>query len=198
MDGTLWDATASYAKIWNVTSAEHGIDLHLTRDDLLPLMGKSIGDILHELMGDCTINEAAFLESLMANEHAMMPQLGGVLFPGVKEGLERLKEHYRLFMLSNCSSRGLVNFTAYTGTTHLFDGLLTQGERPVAKSENLKYMKERYSLESPAYVGDTQSDYDNATAANVPFVFASYGFGHCENPRWTCADFDELVNLFLD
>ena len=52
------------------------------------------------------------------------------------------------------------------------------------KSENIRLIIERNGLKAPVYVGDTQWDFDAATAAGVPFIFAAYGFGHVENtPR---------------
>ena len=48
------------------------------------------------------------------------------------------------------------------------------------KSENIKLIVERNHLQNPVYVGDTQWDCDAATAADVPFIFAAYGFGKVE------------------
>ena len=42
MDGTLWDATGSYAAVWNRCFADCGIDIRLTGADLVPYMGKPI------------------------------------------------------------------------------------------------------------------------------------------------------------
>lgn len=42
MDGTLWDATGSYAAVWNRCFADCCIDIRLTGADLVPYMGKPI------------------------------------------------------------------------------------------------------------------------------------------------------------
>ena len=34
---------------------------------------------------------------------------------------------------------------------------------------------------APIHVGDTVWDYNSATQAGVPFIFAAYGFGNVEN-----------------
>lgn len=183
MDGTMWNATESYAKIWNTTCQEYGIEAAFRGAHLEKFMGMSLESILDHLLGDqLNIDKEQFLKSLAKHEDQMMPKLGGVLYPGTFQSLERLSGKYRLFMLSNCSARGLVNFVNTTGTAHFFEGLLTQGERPVEKSENLRYMIERYSLTQPVYVGDTQADCDQAHSAGVPFIFAQWGFGECLNP----------------
>jgi len=198
MDGTLWNATNSYALIWNQTCEFYGIKSSFSGADLEKFMGMRIEEILDNLLGyNIPISKKSFLKTLGENENQMMPLLGGILFEGVKEGLDNLHKKYRLFMMSNCSARGLINFTLFTGTSSLFSGLLTQGERPVSKSENLRYMSELYSLVSPVYVGDTQSDCDQAHLAHMPFVHAKYGFGRCENPDFSCNNFNEIVDFFM-
>ena len=196
MDGTLWNATASYAKIWNMTCAHFGHESHFTGEQLTQFMGMGIAEIMDCLLGDnIPAPRDEFLQELEVCEDRMMPTLGGCIYKGVKEGLERLKENYRLFMLSNCSYRGLKNFTSFTGTEHLFEGLLSQGERNVSKAENLIYLKSLYGLENPLYVGDTQRDCDQAHQVSVPFAFASYGFGECVDAEITFNDFNEFVKI---
>lgn len=198
MDGTLWNATESYAKIWNETCACFGMKTHFVGSDLLQYMGMGIEEIVGHLLGDNTpADMPQFMTVLYHLEDKLMPTLGGVLFPGVKEGLERLSKRYRLFMLSNCSKRGLVNFTTFTGTTHLFEGLLSQGERPASKNENLRHLIDSYSLAGPVYVGDTQGDCDQAHLAGVPFFFAAYGFGQCADADWLASSFDEMVEILM-
>ena len=40
-----------------------------------------------------------------------------------------------------------------------------------------RLLAERNALDCAVYVGDTQGDLDSASAAGIPFIFASYGFG---------------------
>ena len=199
MDGTLWNATESYAKIWNVTCKEFGIKTKFNGADLEQFMGMSIEDIMKHLLGDdMNVDKVNFFKALGQNEVDMMPTLGGLLYPSVKECLEKLHNKYRLFMLSNCSSKGLLNFVNYTGTAHLFDGLLTQGERPCEKSDNLRYMAQEYLLKCPTYVGDTQADCDQCHAADMPFVYADWGFGQCNDADWRFATIDDFTRYFLE
>ena len=198
MDGTLWDATESYARVWNETCSQFGINTFFTGKELAPYMGMSIDDILiHLLGGNLPMDKKVFMDVLFKNESILMPKLGGILFSGVKEGLEMIHRHYRMFMLSNCSARGLKNFVLFTKTEMLFEGLLSQGERPASKSENLAYMIDRYSLKVPVYVGDTQADCDQAHLAGIPFVFTEYGFGKCYNADWQYNTPDSMFNAFL-
>ena len=51
MDGTLWDAVDSYARIWNTTFEQAGItDVpRVTRQVLMREMGKHLEDIIEDI-----------------------------------------------------------------------------------------------------------------------------------------------------
>lgn len=198
MDGTMWNATESYAKVWNRTCDTFGIKCHFDGVSLEKYMGLSIDSIMVHLLGtELNFDKELFLETLFRHEQEMMPSLGGILYPGVMQSLPLLQERFKLFMLSNCSARGLVNFVNSTGTAQYFDGLLTQGERHVEKSENLRYMIERYSLKNPVYIGDTQNDCDQAHLAGIPFIFAQWGFGSCLNPDVSFESFIIMIKSLI-
>lgn len=192
MDGTLWDAVDSYAVIWNTTLDEAGI-AHKTvsREDLLGLMGSYLDDILARIVPH-PADRKALLAKLMDNETNMMPRLGGTLYPGAREVVEMLSKHYRLFMVSNCGVHGLDNFVEYTGLKPYFTNLLSHGATGASKAENIRTLIDRYDLKRPVYVGDTQSDADNAARAGIPTVWAAYGFGHIDRPAATIHSITEL------
>lgn len=64
------------------------------------------------------------------------------------------------------------------------------------KGDNILKIIQDYKLSSPVYVGDTAGDYSACRQANIPFVFASYGFGHVENPDYTISELKDLISLF--
>ncbi|GEM_PF-4661522 len=138
MDGTLWNATASYAQVWNVALLQFGIEAHFTASDMLPFMGMPIELIMNGLLSQYTqLDHAKFLDLAFKLEIDMMPQLGGVLYPGVRDRLEKLSKFYKLFLLSNCGAQGLKNFMNFTGTQPLITDSISYGENPVPKSQNL-------------------------------------------------------------
>ena len=51
MDGTLWNATDSYARIWNMTCSQFGLNVSVTGAHLTKFMGMSISDIVDGLLG---------------------------------------------------------------------------------------------------------------------------------------------------
>lgn len=198
MDGTLWDAVDSYAVIWNVTLDQMGIaHENVTRHDLLRLMGSYLDDILAQLIPDVE-QRGPLLQKVMTNEAEMMPELGGTLYPDVRELIPQLAGKYRLFMVSNCGVRGLENFVEYNGLTPYFTDLLSHGSTGKSKTENIRDLVFRYGLKSPVYVGDTQSDADSAHKADVPFIWAAYGFGNVSDPDAVIRSFKELPGAVLE
>ncbi len=199
MDGTLWDATDSYAAVWNATLGHFGSTARLTRNELVPYMGLSLADILeHVLSTETGLDRKAFVADLAKTEEEMMPKLGGKPYDGLADGIRRLSQHYRLFMVSNCSRNGLRNFGNFTGTASFFDDTITFGENPVPKSENIRLLIERHRLKLPVYVGDTQADCDQAHKAGIAFGFAGYGFGSCTDAEVEFKSLQQAIDFFME
>lgn len=57
------------------------------------------------------------------------------------------------------------------------------------------YVLRRNKLKSPLYVGDTQGDYEACLTAQVPFVWAAYGFGTPTGYYAKIEDFARLLSL---
>ena len=45
------------------------------------------------------------------------------------------------------------------------------------KGKNIMKICRDYKLKAPVYVGDTMGDYNACLEAEVPFIWAAYGFG---------------------
>lgn len=196
MDGTLWDAVDSYCEIWNRTVEELHLDVPpVRRADLAPLMGVPLEGIYERLIGSaCDIN--VFMPLLEANSAKMMPVLGGRLYPGVYDTLERLSRVTRLFVVTNSEATTLPAFLETTGLGRLMTESLCYGATNCQKDVNIKHLVDKYSLHSPVYVGDTSGDCRYSHLAGVPFVWAAYGFGHdVEDYDYKLTDFTDLIAL---
>ena len=197
MAGTLWYAVDSYCSIWNVTLRQCGYSRDdVSRDELLDHMGSTLDRIIADLTPEAAVDKG-FFETLDRNERTMMPRLGGRLYPGVKELIPVLASRYRLFMVSNCSAEGLPNFLEFTGLRPYFTDTLSHGQNHCGKDANIRRLAENYGLKSPLYVGDTQGDADACHRAGVPIAWASYGFGHVDDPDFTLKCFDDLKDIIL-
>lgn len=196
MDGTLWDAVDSYARIWNETFAECGIQAPaVTRERLIGQMGRHLEDILGEICPDLC-GDAAFLKRLDENETRMMPVLGGRLYDGVADTIRALARTHRLYMVSNCGSKGLDNFMSYTGLKGCFEDWLSHGASGRTKAENIRMLVDRYGLQTPYYVGDTASDARAAHDAGVGMVWCRYGFGKVDDADVVIDNFASLRDVF--
>ncbi len=198
MDGTLWDAVDSYAAVWNRTLEECGTDRHVTREELLTLMGKPLPVISSVLLPEgIGVSTEEFYRLLTGFELEMIPVIGGKLYPQVESTLQYLSKKYRLFMASNCGINGLDNFLAYTGLTHFFRDTITYDHTGKGKDYNITLLASRHALRHPVYVGDTEGDSRASAAAGVPFVWARYGFGeNVSRADYVIDKFSDLEKLF--
>src|SRR4051794_1919613 len=108
MDGTLWDAVDTYAESWNLVFKGFGIDKAITRDELAKMVGWEGKKVMGVLMPE--FNEERQQEiftAVMEKRRLLLPESGGILYDGVKEGLKRLAGKYPLFILSNCA-KGII------------------------------------------------------------------------------------------
>ena len=78
-----------------------------------------------------------------------------------------------------------------------FKGHLCNGDTGLDKGSNIRKLADTYDLKSPVYVGDTFGDYQACQKANVPFIFAEYGFGEVPKPDARICKPMDLVNISL-
>lgn len=196
MDGTLWDAVDTYAEIWNMAFEREGIEQRITRNDLLALIGTPIDDIIrHFVPADQVDHLLQVIAGLVVTE---LPRLGGRLYEGVQEGIATLAQHYQLFMLSNCDELELPIFVRYAGIESYITDTLAYGNTHLRKADNMRMLTEKYHLQHPVYVGDTDSDCSEAHRAGVPFVWMSYGFGTTDRAQLQFDNFSDMVNHFIN
>lgn len=196
MDGTLWDAVDTYAEIWNMAFEREGIEQRITRNDLLALIGTPIDDIIrHFVPADQVEHLLQVIAGLVVTE---LPRLGGRLYEGVQEGIATLAQHYQLFMLSNCDELELPIFVRYAGIEPYITDTLAYGNTHLRKADNMRLLAEKYHLQHPIYVGDTDSDCSEAHRAGVPFVWMSYGFGTTDRAQLQFDNFSDMVNHFIN
>lgn len=198
LDGTLWDASATSAKAWHEAFARVQIDRSVTAQDIRSVSGLPFETCVSLLHPDPA---AAAMDSLVQVvdelEKSTFQHEGGVLYEGVADGIKRLVERYRLFIVSNCQIWYMEAFLDGTGLRPLFEDYESHGRTRRPKSENIVAVVERNLLEAPIYIGDTASDQAAAIDARVPFMHVQYGFGTPELPCQSFESFPRLVEHFL-
>jgi len=104
MDGTLWDAVNLYVHSWNEAFKELKIQRRVVREDLTGMMGWEGFKVLEKLLPEFeTDRRKEIYRHVNDLRRKMLPEIGGVLYEGVKEGIEKLSKKYKLFIVSNCA-----------------------------------------------------------------------------------------------
>ncbi|MDO5608766.1 MAG: HAD family hydrolase [Capnocytophaga sp.] len=198
MDGTLWDGVQSYADGFNDYFAKAGIRKRFAKDDLKAYMGLAEVPYLEKVLPEYAPEKRkAIYNEVIDFQYKRIKTDGGELYDGVRNGLEKLSEKYRLFVVSNCPPLTIRYFVEWAGIGHLFTDTIAHGENGKHKHENIQTLIDNYILQNPVYVGDTASDQKQSALAGIPFAFVSYGFGQCENPDFRFNSFTELSDYFL-
>jgi phosphoglycolate phosphatase len=197
LDGTLWDAAASSTYGWNLGLEEMGLPQRVTVDGIRSVSGRPFPECVEILLPELSAANTVALERLEAGERIGIESTGGVLYDGVTEGLSRLAERYRLFVVSNCPDWYLDEFFGHTGLREHFAGWDCHGLSGIAKSGMLRSLAATHRLAHAVYVGDTDGDRVAAEQAGMDFVFVHYGFGEVPGAALSFADFGGLVSHYL-
>jgi phosphoglycolate phosphatase len=198
MDGTLWDAVDTYAHSWNVVFTDMGIDKVINRDVLAGMVGWEGKKVIDTLMPEFEPERRMQIYSeVNSRRHNLIRERGGILYPGVIDGLKLLAEKYPLFILSNCAKGIIRQFIDWAQIDDIITDEFAYGVNFMPKNHNIKLMMDKHGLKNPAYVGDTQGDGDQSRLAGIPFVFVSYGFGETNDYDLKFDNFPSLTNYFL-
>jgi phosphoglycolate phosphatase len=182
MDGTLWDSVDNIVISWNEACRRLNLDITITREDLMGLMGNTMDVFAKVLLKDVPLEQALqTLHVCELDENEYLRKHGAVLLGDVKTVFEKIREQgYGIYIVSNCQSGYIEAFTEYYQLTDLVDDFECYGNTMQGKAANLKALIQRNHLENYRYVGDTRGDYNACQEANVPFIWAAYGFGQIE------------------
>ncbi len=198
IDGTLWDSRALVAEGYNRQLEKEGLShLRTNAGALKSLFGKVLEDIADVLFASIPAPERYALQRrCMAAESAYMQghpcQIG---YPKVKETLEELAKTYRLFIVSN-SERGYPELCMEKlGLNPYIQGALCYGDTGTSKGKTIRTLMERYGIQNCAYIGDTEGDREAAQEADIPFIWASYGFGTPTGYDAKLQSIEDLLNM---
>lgn len=198
IDGTLWDSRALVAEGYNIQLKQEGLaHLCVTAEDLKPLFGKvmtEIADVIlatipendrYDLMDRCMKTENDYL---FANEC----RIG---YPGIRETMAELAKHHRLFIVSNAQCGYPELCIEKLGLGEFIQGHMCFGDTGTSKGKTIRTLMEKHNIENCAYIGDTQGDYEATVEADVPFIWAAYGFGDPEGYDAKIDAFEDLLKL---
>ena len=180
IDGTLWDSRALVAEGYNIQlNAEGYFHLCVDAEVLRPLFGKTMTDIADVILAEIPLPERyALMERCMDTENKYLAENEcRIGYEGVKQTLEELKKDYRLFIVSNAQCGYPELCMEKLGIAHLFEGHLCFGDTGTEKGQTILELMRRHNITDAVYIGDTQGEFEATVVADIPFVWAAYGFG---------------------
>jgi phosphoglycolate phosphatase len=181
LDGTLWDATAAITLAFQ--TAKNSVDYvedDVTLAQVQAVTGQPYEVVYERLFPTLPAAKRDEYRALCATQELKAAQApGGTLYPGLEATLRYLRGRgYRLFIVSNCQLGYIDAFFERSRLGKYFDGHQCFGTKKLPKAENIREVVAQYHLQAPVYVGDTLGDLTASQGAGVPFIFATYGFGH--------------------
>ena len=198
IDGTLWDTRAIVARGYNVELERMGrSDKFLTAETLTALFGKTAREIADVIFSDYPAGERlGLILNCMETERVVLREDPcDVGYEGVKETLLKLKEHYRLFLVSNCEQGYPEIMVEKLGLQGIFEDHLCHGDTNQPKGDTIRILMERNGVTDAVYIGDTQGDCDASRVAGIPFLFCAYGFGSPDRYDARIGDFRQLPEV---
>ena len=197
LDGTLWDSVNGVSTAWQRAVTQYPeYNIHFTDDDVRSCMGMCIDDIARKLMPQLEESQRVrLMEECLEEEHRYLREVGGKIYPHVAETLAALANRYPLFIASNCEQGYIENFLELSGFAPYFRDHISFGDTMQRKGPNTLQLIKKHKLLRPIFVGDAKVDKDAAAYVNIPFIWASYGFGTVEEYDYLIQDFQDLRQL---
>ena len=200
LDGTLWNSITGVLGTWNeVLKSYPEVNKVITKEELESCMGMKIYDIAAKLFpNESKEMQMKLMDECSRLECEYLSKHGGKLFDGLEETLKKLSKDYKLLIVSNCQSGYIESFFEAHKLKKYFIDYECLGKTKLSKGENIKLVIERNNLKSAVYVGDTILDAEATKVANIPFIFADYGFGQVEEYDKIIHNFPDLINVMKE
>ena len=198
IDGTLWDSRGLVAEGYNKQLQDEGMERFCVDVDVLKsVFGKVMTEIADILFAELPAEDRyPLLERCMERENETLHNdpchIG---YPKVKETLEELVKHHRIFIVSN-SQQGYPELCIdKMGLGHLISAHLCFGDTGTCKGDTIKKLMADHNITSACYIGDTRGDMEAADHAGIPFIYCTFGFGEVDH-YWQKIDrFEDLLKL---
>jgi phosphoglycolate phosphatase len=199
LDGTLWDSTDTVTEAWQaaLAKAPYMSDEIMTRDRVRSITGMTYDKIFETLFPFLSHEQREEVKYLCSvSELEILHKKGGTLYANLADTLTYLGKKYKLYIVSNCQSGYIELFLDLHNMHPHFLAHQCFGTKGNPKADNIRDIVIDHNLKNPVYIGDTTGDYESATKAGVPFIFASYGFGKVESGQVaTINNFEELAEI---
>src|SRR5205823_13722772 len=148
---------ATCAVAWNRVLQRHAIAFRpITDSDLRTVTGQPHEDCIRQIfVGLPEAHILTLIAETQVEDNRAVAELGGILYPHVADGLQRLGARYPLFIVSNCQAGYIETFFDWSGLGGHFRDVECWGNTGLTKAGNLAALIERNQLSYPVLIGDT-------------------------------------------
>lgn len=197
LDGTLWNSIEGVCGAWKTVLSNYpDIKKVVTPKDMEGCMGLQVSEIGRKLFPDQSEElQMKLMKECCDTEQVYLGEHGGTLYPELEKTLKSLSHKYRLFLVSNCQDGYIQCFFKAHKLQKYFTDFECSGVTGLSKGENNKLIIKRNNLRSSVYVGDTNGDLESARVAEIPFVYARYGFGNVNEYDYVIDSFKDIEKL---
>lgn len=197
LDGTLWNALDSTIETLKEIKSRHKeITKETTIDDIKGCMGLTFEDTAKKYYGYLDkLEREKYTQEAIEENSLYLKKYGAKLYDGLEEVIKTLSKRYSLYIVSNCIESYLDAFFVTSKLKKYFKDYETNGRTGLSKGENIKLLIKRNNLKHAIYVGDTKKDQEAASKANIPFIFASYGFGQVTTYDYKLESLTDLLKM---
>ncbi len=201
LDGTLVDSCRDLATAVNLMRRSYGLP-PLTVETITGFVGDGVRLLVTRALQGTTIDidEAMQVQAPLYREHLLDET---ALYPGVREGLHRLRElGHVLAVGTNKPADACERILEHFRIRPLFAQVMGGGSTPHLKPhpEMLQIMMRATGVVpgDTWMIGDHHTDLESGRRAGAHCIFLSYGYGNkgTETPDRTCHSFNEVVGLF--
>lgn len=199
LDGTLWNPMEMSLEAWRRACLHHQVDpTILLREHFAQAFGQTAHEVAEIVLpGIGAHDRRAILETANSLEIQLIGTGLGELFEGVERTLDQLSRSKRLFLCSNCQSGYIEAFLHTYGFAHFIVDSICSGDTMQDKSINLGLLIDRNTIGDAVMVGDMRTDSEAARMNNLPFIYASYGFGDLQEFAAKIDRIDELPQILV-
>ena len=197
LDGTLWSTIdCSYNTLKEVQERHPDITREISKEEVRKSMGLPFDVIVKNYYGylDFELAVSYAKEAFNKNVENLL-KFGGTLYSGLEDTIKKLSNEYKLCIVSNCVEGYIESFLKTSNLGSYFTDYECNGKTKLTKGENIKLIMERNNIKSAVYVGDTMGDKEAAKDANIPFIYAAYGFGDVDNYDYRIDSITDLENI---
>ena len=202
LDGTLWQVIDETILSANKVAEKYNLN-KISKQTVLNVFGKNRLDASKLYFPTLKTDEALkYTEELEHVNNEYLLKFGGTLYSGVEETITHLSKFYDLYIVSNTAEKKYIEaFLFSSKLNNYFSGFIASGnvfknlDSTKAKAEAILKIISENNINSAVYVGDTEIDKKSSQIANIPFIWAEYGFGKNISSKYKISNFYEIEDV---